>query len=167
MTTKSPPQPTDTPPPTVASWSHTIIQPSLLITNTLALLGALLGVLRVADNGRPWPLVMLLGLFVALESYATTVWLTHPDRRLVEHARYRAAELVFLLLLTRLFTWVVQGNWPSLQLWTTYLFEPLRLISDPYFIGTVILVYAVWYRTISTSNLFIRLSPDVAEQAYY
>lgn len=167
MTTKPTTQPTDTPPFTIASWSHTIIQPALLITNTLALLGALIGVLGVADNGRPWSLVMLLGLFVALESYATTVWLTHPDRRLVEHSRYRAAELVFLLLLTRLFTWIVQGNWPSWQFWTTYLFEPLRLISDPYFIGAVILAYAVWYRTVTTSNLFIRLSPDLAEQAYY
>jgi len=154
-------------PITITSWARTVIQPILLTANTLALLAVILIFLQRMDGERPWVALLIPCIFIAAESYSTTIWLASPSRRQLNHTKYRAAELLTLLIMVRLFTWAVYGNWPNLGQWPDYLANPLLLFADIYFIGAVVVAYAAWYRTLAISRVFTRLAPDTAEQAYY
>ncbi len=164
---EKPEKPAAVQPLAITSWSRTIIQPILLITNTLTMLAAVLIFLQRVDAERPWTALLIPCLLIALESYSTAVWLNDPRRRQLDHTKYRAAEILVLLILLRLSTWAFQGNWPSFAGWTNYLFNPLLLFIDPFFIGAVIVGYTAWYRTTAISSVFIQLAPDAAERAYY
>jgi len=164
---EQPAKPANEQPITITSWARTVIQPILLIANTLALLAVILIFLQRMDGERPWVALLIPCIFIAAESYSTTIWLTGPSRRQLNHTKYRAAELLILLVVVRLFTWAVYGNWPNPWQWPDYLANPLLLFSDIYFIGAAMISCAAWYRTLAVSRVFIRLAPDAAEQAYY
>jgi hypothetical protein len=163
-------QPSGQPPTSpivITSWSRSVFQPALIIANALALISAPLFVLRRFDAERPWLILLIVCLLVALEGYATTIWLLQPERRLLNHGRYRAAEALVLLVLLRLVSWGVVGNWPTAQSWIELLSNPLLLFFDGFFAAALVAVYATWYRTLNMSNVFIRLAPDAAERHYY
>ena len=165
-----PGQPSGQPPTSpivITSWSRSVFQPALIIANALALISAPLFVLRRFDAERPWLILLIVCLLVALEGYATTIWLLQPERRLLNHGRYRAAEALVLLVLLRLVSWGVVGNWPTAQSWIELLSNPLLLFFDGFFAAALVAVYATWYRTLNMSNVFIRLAPDAAERHYY
>ena len=160
-------EPTANQPITITSWSRTIIQPILLVANTLALIAVILIFLQRVDSERPWINLLIPCLVIAVESYSTTIWLTGPTRRLLSHTKYRAAEMLVLLLLLRIVTWALYGNWPDPTRWPEYLINPFILFIDPFFIGALVVAYAAWYRTSAISGIFSRLAPDRAEQEYY
>jgi hypothetical protein len=162
------PQNNPSPAPFYANaWSRTVSRPILLSLMALSLAAAILTVLALFAPGQPWWVSAFLCLFVTIEGYSTTLWLTHPDRRLINPAKYRLAEGVVIFLVVRLVTWLASGNWPSLAYLPAYLLNPALLILDVFFLGTFVAVAFTWYRIISTSSLFIRLAPDAAEEAYY
>lgn len=156
-------QPTNVP----FSWSQSVVQPALVIINTLALISGPLFVVRRFDAERPWLVILLICLLFAVEGYTTTIWLLQPARRLLNHGYYRIAELLVLFVLLRLAAWGIAGNWPSAQWWTALLFNPLLLIEDAFFIVALVAAFLTWSRTLAISNIFIRLAPDTAEQQYY
>jgi len=164
---EQPASPPEKRPLTITSWSRTVIQPILLIANTLAMLTAVLVFLQRVDAERPWINLLIPCALIAMESYSTTIWLNAPARRQFEHTKYRAAEVLVLFLLLRLTTWAFYGNWPNAARWPDYLINPLPLFLDGFFIGAVIIAYTAWYRTIAITGVFSRLAPDTAELAYY
>jgi hypothetical protein len=156
---------TTQPPPSSAPINAT--RAALLILMTLAMVGALVAVaLRFAPAGR-WLFALPICLMVALEGYLTTLWLRQPERRHLSHFQYRAAEWVVLFFGLRLATWAIQSNWPQPALWVSYLSNPLLLVNDLYFFIILLLAALTWHRIVSTAKVFIQLSPDSAERAYY
>ena len=90
-------------------WSRTIVQPLLISLLFTALLSAVLVFAEIVTDTNWMPFSTFL-FFVCLEGCYTTLWLQQPERRLLNHTAYRAAELLLLALLLRAFAWSVSGS---------------------------------------------------------
>lgn len=106
----------------------------------------------------------LLGVLfaIALEGAVATVWLAHPDRRVVDKAQYRLAEFVVVVVGLRLLTWGL-GDFPDGAYWVRLLRAPL-LVFDDTFLTFLLLGVLAWERTTTWTRLFVdmRLSNDEA-----
>ncbi len=147
-------------------WSRTILQPLLITILVTALLATLLVFAEILTGLRWLPYSIFL-LFVCLESCYTTLWLRQPDRRLLNHAAYRAAELLLLALLLRAFVWASTGSWPNLADIPEILRYPQTIFLDGAFIFIGILSLVAWDRTTRLSATFTELAIDQAEVYYY
>lgn len=148
-------------------WSRTIIQPLLIGVLITALFSAVLVLTEIITRSDSWVPYATFIFFVALEGCYTTLWLQQPERRLLNHTAYRAAELLLLTLLLRLFSWIVIGNWPSLADFAEILARPHLLLLDAPFIFSGVLCLFAWERAISLGQTFTRLSIDQAEVYFF
>lgn len=148
-------------------WSRTVIQPLLISLLITALASAVLVLAEIITRSDVWLPFSLFFFFVTLEGCYTTLWLQQPERRLLNHTAYRAAELVLLTLLLRLFTWFVVGNWPQLSDIPNILRLPQLIVLDGPFIFSGILALIAWERAISLGVTFSNLAIDQAEVYYY
>jgi hypothetical protein len=148
-------------------WSRTIIQPLLISLLLTALLSAVLVLTEIITRSDIWLPFSLFFLFVTLEGCYTTLWLQQPERRLLNHTTYRAAELLLLTLTLRLFAWIVVGNWPALADIPDILRMPQLIFLDAPFIACGIMGLFAWERAISMGTTFNNLSIDQAEVYYY
>ena len=148
-------------------WSRTVSQPVLITLMTTALFAAILNVINIFSPNPLWLWLIPLVFFVSLEGVYTTLWLAHPQRRILDRAAYHLSELFVLLLITRLYTWFLGGEWPQLALAADYLKYPWRLILDAPFIIGALLVVMAWFRARAASETFTRLDIDEAEVHYY
>ncbi|MCA9919419.1 MAG: DUF4129 domain-containing protein [Anaerolineales bacterium] len=148
-------------------WSRTLVQPLLISFMITALLSALLVLFELISQDDIWLPFSYFFLFVTLEGCYTSIWLQQPERRLLNHTAYRAAELVLITLLLRLFTWTVVGNWPALADLPEMLRLPHVYLLDTPFIFCGILTLFAWERAISLGTTFSHLAIDQAEVHYY
>lgn len=149
------------------AWARTVLQPAAMALMSLALFVGCISVLDLLVPG-PWFSFSFFCFLTALEAVYTTLWLHHPDRRIVDRVRYRAAELVVLALLTRLLVWAVGGSgFPSLDEWRLFLRLPQQLFADGVFLTLLILLIAVWGQSIRFATLFAYLAVSESEARYY
>ena len=148
-------------------WSRHVVQP-LLITIMITSLFAVFAVIAsLIFSETIWLYMILLCFFMVLEGVATTLWLQRPSQRITDNMAYRSAELVVILLLTRLFTWFIADSFPDWHLYLDYLRKPLILFSDPIFFLGVLFIFAAWVRGIDLTMTFSRLAVDRSEAIYY
>lgn len=147
-------------------WSRTILQPLLISVLTTALLSAVLVFAEIVTDINWLPFSFFL-FFVCLEGCYTTLWLQQPERRLLNHTAYRAAEMLLLALLLRVFAWTITGSWPNLADIPELLRLPQTVFLDVPFIFIGILSLIAWDRTTRLSKTFTELSIDQAEVYYY
>jgi hypothetical protein len=148
-------------------WSRTAVQPLLAAVMLSCLSATIFLLLEAFLPGSSWLPFTWLILLVTLEGYMTTLWLRQPRQVGLDHTRYRASEVVLLLLATRFATWLVTGSWPSWRLFGEYLRYPLLLFNDLPFIIGIIVVLIFWQRAVYLSETFTRLSLSTAEVFYY
>ena len=148
-------------------WSRTVIQPILIavvIASFFTAVGITIDVIITTRVFvRLWPILLLAGL----EGVYTTIWLSHPDRRQLNHTYYRLAEFLLLTLILRLFTYAASNNYPQIELIAEYLRAPWLLFNDAYFIVSVLLTLFTWVRAIALSRTFQNIAIDQAEAYYY
>ncbi|GJM42475.1 MAG: hypothetical protein DHS20C20_27570 [Ardenticatenaceae bacterium] len=147
-------------------WSRTLIQPLLISILITALLSAVLVLAEIITTSVWMPFSLFL-FFVTLEGCYTTIWLQQPQRRLLNHTAYRAAELLLLALLLRAFAWTVAGSWPHLADIPEILRFPQTIILDAPFIFIGITSLLAWSQAIRLGITFTDLSIDQAEVHYY
>ncbi len=147
-------------------WSRTIVQPLLISVLITALLSAILVFAELVTDIVWLPFSFFL-FFVSVEGCYTTLWLQQPERRLLNHTAYRAAELLLLALLLRAFAWTVTNSWPNLADIPELLRFPQAIFLDAPFIFIGILMLMAWDRTTRLSETFTALSIDQAEVYYY
>jgi hypothetical protein len=104
---------------------------------------------------------------VTLESIFTEYWLQRPERRLLNHAAYRASEFLFIFLSLRLYTLLVVGNNLRWEFAADYLRRPYLLVSDSTFIGALFFTLGAWFVAGASIRLFLELVVDRAEVYYY
>lgn len=148
-------------------WSRTVAQPILITVMFTAFIAGPLAVLQQIVPATPWRAFTPVFFFLILETVYTTLWLKRPTQRSLNHLAYRAAELLIFIVLIRLLTWGFTNSWPSLEMWQSFLFEPLIIFADGFFLVIVVAVFLVWQLTIQISYLFMDLALDRAEAAYY
>ena len=125
-----------------------------------------LTIAKIVAPDQPWLLIVWLGLATAIETISTTLWLRHRDQLSLNKSAYRAAEFMVLAILTRLFAWFVNGNWPQTTQWQAYLLEP-SILFDSYYIVALIIVMVIWSWTITLTQIFHHLEISPAESNYY
>lgn len=149
------------------AWSRTVIQPFLIAIMTTALISGPLAVLQIMSPQNGWLRLTFVCFLVVLESIYTTIWLSRPNQRSLNRLAYRAAEFIVIAILFRFLAWILTGSWPTLKMWQTFLFEPLTIFADIFFLISVIVVFFAWQRAITTTEIFSALTIDRAEAAFF
>jgi predicted membrane channel-forming protein YqfA (hemolysin III family) len=155
-----------TPPPRF--WRRRLLQP-LIISLMITSMGVgAISVLNVSAPGWPWLTLGLVLFLVNLEAIYTTIWLRQPERLSLSHGRYRAAELIVIILLLRLYAWLITGvPLPTLDDLRLALRAPLSLFADGYFLTTLFLSLFSWALSINLATIFSSLAISKAEYRYY
>ncbi len=148
--------------------SRHLVQPLLIATLVTAMFLGIWAVLRQFVPDLPWTATTLFLFFVSLEGVYTTLWLYHPNRRTVTRLDYRAAEVVFLILCTRLYTWVISpAGLPAPADLLIYLRYPLLVFDDLLFIFLLLAALLAWVITLTYANLMNELAVSQGEVTFY
>lgn len=174
MTTATPPSPAPDPHPpetwlpyVTNRWSRVVAQPLLITVMFTAFIAGPITVLQLVQPAIPWKALIFIYFFFILQTVYTTLWLKRAGQRALNKTAYRAAEFLLFIVLLRLLAWVINNNWPTREIWEQFLFEPLLLFFDGFFLVGIIGLFAVWQLAIQTTQLFGSLAIDKAEAAYY
>ncbi len=149
-----------------APWTRYVTQPFFIAILITCLAASALVAISNFNDEVTWRALILLAFIIALESIYTTFWLRDPDRRLMSNVAYRAAELVIILLITRVFTWAVAGNWPTAARLRDIQESPIELF-DPFFIVAFILMIFVWQQASILAEIFNQLAISEAEASFH
>ncbi len=143
-------------------WLGSILRPALIAVMIgcldLALLSLIVRFNPALASGYA-QMVVLLSTFAALFACAITAWLAQPGRRSSRRPIYRLAEFCFLLLLTRLLSWLTMANAPTI---TELLYRPLASLLDGPFVFAAIVVSLSWLLASMFTDDLLRLAlqPD-------
>jgi len=136
-------------------------RPVLIAITTLALVTGPILILENLWSELPWRSLLLFLILVAVESAFTAVWLKKPNQR-TSSATIRVAELLVIIFLLRLFTWVVTGSFPQGSDIVLFLRQP-ELVLDGFFVAAALFSLFVALRSQGLTNLFAQLSLDRSE----
>ncbi|MBE2200931.1 MAG: DUF4129 domain-containing protein [Anaerolinea sp.] len=149
-------------------WSRHLTQPLAIASLVTALSLGFTSIIDRVYPVLPWWSLGPVFFLTALEAVYTTIWLHHPDRRIVARLWYRTAEFFTLMLLLRLGAWfITKQPAPDLELVRLYLRAPLLIFADWFFIVMVFLTILNWLAAIRVSVLFTCLAITPAEAAFY
>jgi hypothetical protein len=152
----------------VDPWTRRVIRPLLISALATSLAVGLLVLVQISNPDEPWLGVALLCWFAALEGTYTTAWLNNPDSHGVDRIAYRAAEVLLLIVLARLYSWVLFGQGiPSPEEMRLFLTAPLSLFAVGGFFTTTVVTLIAWWMAVYTSRLFTRLDVSVYEVQFY
>ena len=149
------------------TWSRRVVQPILIALLISSLFTGILAFLDVLMPDEQWLLLSFFCLFVALEGIYTTIWLNHLEQRTINRLAYRAAEFVVIIILLRLYTWIVTGDLPDPRPLQAWLRSPQVLFGGALFLAGIVIILLVWQRVLEISEVFSQLAIDTAEAVYY
>ena len=84
-----------------------VLRPLSLSILVLALLVGMLAILTGVTLDERWSALTVFLFFVVIEAIVTTNWLRHPDRLRLDRTAYRGAELLLILIVVRLVSWII------------------------------------------------------------
>lgn len=143
-------------------WLGSILRPALIAILLSCINIAVLSMLQrlyPGLGGGYAQSVVTISLLAVLLACATTTWLAQPGKRHLRRPIYRLAELLFLIVVTRLLVWLTMGTLPNP---VELLYHPLAGLFDGPFIFAAILVGLSWlFAGDLTSDLLrLALQPD-------
>lgn len=152
----------------VDPWTRRIVRPALTALLATSVAVALLVVFESASTEFNWLVVWPLAVFAALEGAYTAVWLNLPQSRGVERGTYRAAEILVLIVVARIFSWIVFGGGiPSPDEVRVYLATPISFFMRGGFITTTVVVLLTWWIATAISRVFAQLDLRPDEIGFY
>ena len=144
------------------SWLGSLLRPFLIIVLVLCIDVALSILLEQYATGLSagvrWA-ILGLGVVAAVIGVTSTTWLAHPNQRLRRTAGYRIAEIVLILLVSRMVLWLAQGQLPSVD---AFLMHPDEVFLDGPYLLTLVALLFTWFAAIDfTDDLAqLALQPD-------
>ena len=150
-----------------SAFTRRVAQPIMLALLVACQLGCALLILEAVWVGQTFLWLIPAAFVIAMFSIYTTMWLHDINNLHVHRIGYRTAELFVLLLIMRLLTWGMFGNWPQASLLSTYYIQPWVLIQDVGFVVGAIVTVLAWERGMSLAYIFHFLALDKAEIAFY
>ena len=149
-------------------WHRYVVRPLLMATLVLALLVGMITVIRMVTLDQRWSILITLVFFIALEAIYTTNWISHPDRLRLDRSAYRAAELLLLLIVVRLASWLIFDDaLPDVAQLTSYLSNPLAFFLNGPFLVTLLLALVAWRLANVLSDIFLQLEISEFELRFY
>lgn len=145
-----------------------VVRPLLLtIMLTALLVGMLAVVVEVSGDSRWFGLTFLL-FFIALEAVYTTNWLNHPRQLPLDRATYRAAELLLLIIIVRIASWIIFGEGiPDSAELIEYLHAPQKVFLNAPFFISILLAAIIWRLAIQLSQIFSQLQVSEYELRFH
>ena len=145
-----------------------LIRPLLITLLATSAAVALLVILRIATPEMEWMLLVPLCIFAALEGTYTAAWLNNPDSRAVDRGVYRAAEVLLLIVIARVYSWIVFGQGiPSPDEMRLFLTAPLAVLSVAGFVSTTVVTLLAWWLAVTISRIFVKLDVSAEELNFY
>ncbi|MBV7334333.1 DUF4129 domain-containing protein [Chloroflexi bacterium TSY] len=144
------------------SWIRSLLRPFLIAVLAVCITVAFLAFLRHIISDIPPAYTassIFLGVCAALLGSFSTTWLAQPGQRARRNTGIRAAEILLLLLLVRLTSWITVGNWPTLM---NFITRPVESLMDGAFILGAFIVSLSWVlaTTLTGDLLRMGLQPD-------
>ncbi|CUS02465.1 membrane protein of unknown function [Candidatus Promineifilum breve] len=144
------------------------IRPLLITLLATSVSVALLVILRIATPEMEWMLLVPLCFLAALEGTYTAAWLSNPDSRAVDRGVYRAAEVLLLIVIARVYSWIVFGQGiPSPDEMRLFLTAPLAVLSVAGFVSTTVVTLIAWWLAVTVSRIFVKLDASAEELNFY
>jgi len=125
-------------------WIDSLLRPLLIVVMAMCVDVVALVFVRAY---MPWFgaqvrwMILAMGVIVATVGCVTSTWLAHPGQRLRRTGGLRAAEIVLLVLATRLIVWIAQGSFPSLD---AMLNRASEVFFDGYFAVAAFILLTTW-----------------------
>jgi len=143
-------------------WLTSFLRPFLIVVLVACLNVALIAFLHRLLPAAPmvyFQTVLLLGVVATTIGVITTTWLAQPSQRLRRTMAYRAAEVVFLLVIARLLLWIVTMQAPT---FTEFMLHPIYSVVDGYFLVAIAVVVVSWSMAMMFSDdlLLLAIQPD-------
>lgn len=149
-------------------WTRRLLRPVVITLLATSVAVALLVIVRIASPDRSWMAVMPLCLFVALEGAYTTAWLNNPDSYGVDRSIYRAAEMLLIAVLARIYSWALFGDGiPGPEAMREFLTSPDMILATGGFIITAFVTLVAWWLAVLLSRIFTRLDISIYELDFY
>lgn len=149
-------------------WVRKVIRPILIALLATSVAIAMLVIVTILVPDQSWQIIAWLAFFAALEGAYTAAWLDHPDSRVIDRTTYRAAELFVLVVIARIFSWIVYGSGsPTRADIQAFLESPSSFFMVGNFFTTVIIVLLTWWLTVAVSRIFSQLDVSEDEVRFY
>ena len=145
-----------------------VLRPLSLSILVLTLLVGMLAILTGVTLDERWSALTIFLFFVVLEAIYTTNWLRHPDRLRLDRSAYRGAELLLILIVVRLFSWILfdEGLPDTAQL-QLFLGNPLIFFLNGPFLVSLLLTLVAWRLAVVLSTIFNDLEVSEFELQFY
>lgn len=144
------------------------VRPFLITAMATALASGLLIIAGIGTPEYRWGWLVPFLFIVALVAAYSAGWLSNPQSRTVDKTLYRVSEVVVIVALARVVSWVLFADvFPSLDELRLYLQEPLRFFLAGGFLSTAVIALVAWWFSASLSTLFWQLDVSEEELRYY
>jgi hypothetical protein len=145
-----------------------LIRPLLISLMATALATGLMVIATITTPEYAWYWLIPYTFLVAMAAAYSAAWLNNPASRAVDKTVYRVSEVVVIIALARIISWLLFANLiPSLAELRLYLEQPLSFFLAGGFLSTAIIGLAAWWFSASLSALFCALDISEEELRYY
>lgn len=152
----------------VDPWSRKLVRPLLITLLATSVAIAMLVIVRLSSPEQGWMALVPLCFIIALEGTLTTAWLNNPDSNGVDRGVYRAAEILLILVVARIYSWTFFGTGiPSPDEMRLYLTSPVAIFSVGGFVTSALVVLAAWGLAVHHTRIFSRLDVSIYEINFY
>ena len=149
-------------------WTRKLIRPLLIALLATSVSIALLVIARIVTPELGWMTLVPFCFIAALEGVYTSAWLNNPDSNGVDRMTYRAAEMLLILVLARVYSWIVFGHGiPSPDDMRLFLLSPIAVLATGAFVSTAVIALVAWGIGVSLGRTFTRLDLSVYELNFY
>ena len=149
-------------------WTRKLLRPLLITLLATSVAIGLLVIVRISTPELAWMSIVPLSFLAALEGAYTTAWLNNPDSNGVDRLTYRAAEVLLLLVVARVYSWVALGaGIPSPEQMQVFLTSPMTILSVGGFVTTAFVSLVAWWLAVTMSRIFSKLDVSVYEINFY
>ncbi len=152
----------------VDPWTRKLIRPLMISLLAVSFAVALLVIARTLSPETVWMALIPLCFLVALEGTYTSAWLNNPDSNGVDRLSYRAAEVLLILVIARVYSWIIfVGGLPSPGEMRVFLVSPVAVLSIGSFLSTAFVTLVAWWLAVTWSRIFTRLDVSIYEINFY
>lgn len=153
---------------TVDPLTRRVLRPILIALMSTALASGFLVIAKISTPDYRWGWLVPFLFVVALVAAYTAAWLSNPQSRAVDKTLYRVSEIVVIIALARIVSWLLFTDvFPSLDELRLYLEQPLSFFLAGGFLSTVLIALAAWWFGSNLSGLFWQLDVSEEELRYY
>ena len=149
-------------------FTRRVLRPVLIAALATSVAVAVLVIARIITPDLPWLGLVPLCFLAALEGTYTAAWLNNPDSHGVDRGIYRVTELLLLLVVARVYSWVLFGGGiPTPVEMRLFLTAPVSILTTAGFVTTAVVTLVAWWLGVSFGRLFARLEVSVYELGFY